>query len=799
MNAFVDYLKQESQGHSVNGPLRVLGIDLGTTNSTAAEIVWSPDQAGPPEPRCLAIDQPTEEGRYTHVLLPSIVARLEDRVLVGEGAKRLRTRSPELGLERGRDLFWDCKNDMGLQRTYHRAPPGFRSAREIGGCVLRYLVDAVETEDERLLDHVVVTVPASFQAAQRRDTIEAVRLARLELVGGDLVDEPVAAFLDYGFTHGLESLGQPGQQRNLVVFDFGGGTCDVAVFRVQLPAPGERLHITPLAVSRYCRLGGGDIDSAIVYEVLLAQIQEQNHLGPHDLTFEDKKQAVEPAFLGVAEALKVSICKEICRLHKFDKYQHADKESIKVKNPGAHSCQLKDTRKLTLQSPTLSAARFLELLQPFLDPDVVVTRETEYRLTSSIFGPLSDALDRSRLKPEDVDLCLLVGGSSLILPIQQAVAGYVRNGRLLTYEDADAVQTAVARGGAYHALLLAATGKGVLQPVAGDAVTIRTATGTIDLIPANAPLPYPGEGKRWAEMRRLAVPRSGLKEPVEMRIELLDSQEACLFLGTWHIPAPVNKGEPLVLRYRLDENQLLQMELGLASGQGATFMLTVENPLTHVRNPSRTRAQIDELEEGLKNNRIARTEWPNILSQLAILHEELGQLERAFDLWKKALRAQGTPSAYLLNRMAMVCVSLRDDERAERFYREAAALSGDGIPLFNLALLHQRRGRITDAAACVTKALDQERKAPYLVLQSRLAESLKDEATRESALAEASRLFGNVDTMTDKWEVWWYRDAAQMRGDAKEVHRAARRLANLGAPPQFSSEAPLPIERSTTK
>ncbi|MBY0523538.1 MAG: Hsp70 family protein, partial [Gemmataceae bacterium] len=260
MNFFFEYLKQAAQTQSINGPLRALGIDLGTTNSTAAEIVWSPDQAERSQPRCLPIDQLTEEGRYTHVLLPTIVARIKDRVLIGEGAKRLRARSSERGLERGRDLFWECKNDMGLQRTYHRGTSGFRSAREIGGHVLRFMMDSVRAEDDRPLDRVVVTVPASFQAAQRHDTMEAARLAGLELVGGDLVDEPVAAFLDYGFTHGLDELGMPGDRRNLLVFDFGGGTCDVAVFRVEFPRQGERLQITSLAVSRYHRLGGGDIE-----------------------------------------------------------------------------------------------------------------------------------------------------------------------------------------------------------------------------------------------------------------------------------------------------------------------------------------------------------------------------------------------------------------------------------------------------------------------------------------------------------------------------------------------------------
>jgi molecular chaperone DnaK len=259
-------------------PLRVVGIDLGTTNSTIAEVRWEP--GGAVKVRCVEVDQPTQEGTYTHVLFPSVVAIHGDRVWVGEGAKRLRSRAPELGLEQNRNLFFECKNDMGIAKTYHRAPEGFRSAPEIGARVVAALRAAALADDRAPIERVVVTVPASFQAAQRSDTLEAARLAGLELSGGDLLDEPVAAFLDYvmGKENGegrtgaraLEVLTSPavgmteGLDGTLVVLDFGGGTCDVAVLRLSRGEQG-RLAVSPLSVSRYHRLGGGDIDAAIVH------------------------------------------------------------------------------------------------------------------------------------------------------------------------------------------------------------------------------------------------------------------------------------------------------------------------------------------------------------------------------------------------------------------------------------------------------------------------------------------------------------------------------------------------------
>jgi molecular chaperone DnaK (HSP70) len=78
---------------------RVLGIDLGTTNSTVAEVSWSPQTPETISPaRCLEVAQPTLSGDFTSVLVPSVVSHLADRQLVGEGARRCLSRSVELGL-----------------------------------------------------------------------------------------------------------------------------------------------------------------------------------------------------------------------------------------------------------------------------------------------------------------------------------------------------------------------------------------------------------------------------------------------------------------------------------------------------------------------------------------------------------------------------------------------------------------------------------------------------------------------------------------------------------------------------
>src|SRR5437773_2441538 len=95
---------EKAKSNLPDRPVRVIGIDLGTTNSVAAEIVWSPGQQGRPRARCLEIDQETREGVYTNVLLPSVIALLDGKEFVGEGARRLRNRSSQVRLRRNASL-----------------------------------------------------------------------------------------------------------------------------------------------------------------------------------------------------------------------------------------------------------------------------------------------------------------------------------------------------------------------------------------------------------------------------------------------------------------------------------------------------------------------------------------------------------------------------------------------------------------------------------------------------------------------------------------------------------------------
>ena len=758
----------------------VLGIDLGTTNSTAARIEWSQADGRPPLAECLELEQNTLDGPYISTLVPSVVAIHQGIEYIGEGAKLLRGRSSDFGLQEKKNLFCECKNDMGVKKTYHLAPEGYRSAAEIGGKVLTFLAGGARPEESR----TIVTVPASFQASQRMDTVKAAELAGISLDNGDLLDEPIAAFLDYMATH-LDTLRlDSGIEKKLLVFDFGGGTCDVAIFSVKAHGSPIQLDMAPVSVSRYHRLGGGDIDQAVLYEVLLPQLMEQNKLNEFDLDFETKKKFIEPSFIGIAEALKTGLCNEIRRLQKFDSYTPEENQDIVKKYPGSHICTLQDGRKLTLDSPSLNARQLTDLLKSFLDTDLLYARETEYRMTCSIFAPLQDALDRAGMMAEDVNYCLLAGGSSLIPQVEEAVAEFFPQGELLTYSDYEATQTTVAKGAAYHALSLSLYNRGLVRPVSNETIAIRTQSGLVDLVPKGSVLPWP-QNRTYEKCHALEVPGTENFEEQELRIEVVSREdERVLFSGSWVVPPPVKRGDPIVLEYSYDENQVLTLRMQLADNQDdSVFEQRLENPLSNVVNPQQGKVEIDSIEEKLRTGKIPKDQMLDTMVDLADKYADIRQHEKALAYVKKVLRAKNEPDSYLLNKMAIYCGDMGDTQREEKFYREAAESSSWGGPWFNLALAQERRNNIEDAHSSSQKAIVVESSAPYLVLEARLAGKLNKENS-EQRLSKAVGSFDSVESLND-WELGWLITGAKLACDVPleeqglEEKRKRRRNQNV--------------------
>lgn len=205
---------------------KVIGIDLGTTNSCVSVIEG---------------DQPivivnTEGNRTT----PSVVSYSKrGERLVGEMAKRQAAVNAD-------ETILSIKRDMGTDKK-HKLNGKYYSPQEISAMILQKLRKDAESYLGESVDEAVITVPAYFNDAQRQATKDAGRIAGLTVKR--IINEPTAAALAYGLDHG--------QAQKILVYDLGGGTFDVSVIEI-----GDGL-IEVLATAGDNRLGGDDFDEKL--------------------------------------------------------------------------------------------------------------------------------------------------------------------------------------------------------------------------------------------------------------------------------------------------------------------------------------------------------------------------------------------------------------------------------------------------------------------------------------------------------------------------------------------------------
>ncbi|MDW8129827.1 MAG: tetratricopeptide repeat protein [Bryobacterales bacterium] len=448
-------------------------------------------------------------------------------------------------------------------------------------------------------------------------------------------------------------------------------------------------------------------------------------------------------------------------------------------------------RELLLQSPRLSLTEFESALAPFLERDLLRPREDDYRVTCSIFAPIEDALSRGRLEADAIELCLLVGGSTLIPQVCEALAGYFANAAILAFEDREEVQTAVAQGAAVHALSLALTGKGIFQPVCQDDIQLETRQGALPLIAAGTPLPFPA-GEGFQRRDDLTAPQeipAGRQGAIRVLVTA-GAERRELFQQTWELRGPIRKGEKLTLEYRYDENQVLWLRVSRQAAPECEFRGHVENPLTHVVNPSKTRQRIQEVEEQLRTEQISGVERQRSLEELGDLYRELGQYEKALAFYRQALVGAEKPGACLLNRMAFCARDLGDRDRAEKLFREAARVEDWSGTFFNWALARWKWGDSSGALALVERAIRGDDEPAYRVLQAQLLRTLGRWEQAQRVLQEALARFGPPEMLND-FELFWLAYAAQLVGD-KALEERVQRLQQSRATPSTRAARELP-------
>lgn len=320
---------------------KVIGIDLGTTNSCVAVM-----EGGE------AVVIPNPEGNRT---TPSVVAFKNGERLVGEVAKRQAITNPNTIISIKRFMGTNHKEEVeGKQYT----------PQEISAIILQKLKEDAEAYLGEKVTKAVITVPAYFNDSQRQATKDAGKIAGLEVER--IVNEPTAAALAYGL--------EKQEEQTILVFDLGGGTFDVSILEL---AEG---FFEVKATSGDNKLGGDDFDQVII-DYLVAEFKKENgiDLGNDKMALQRLKDAAEKAKKDLSGVTSTQISLPF----------------ITADATGPKHLEL-----------TLTRAKFEDLSRD---------------LVERTMGPTRQAMQDAGMTPNDIDKIVLVGGSTRIPAVQEAI------------------------------------------------------------------------------------------------------------------------------------------------------------------------------------------------------------------------------------------------------------------------------------------------------------------------------------------------------------------------------------------
>lgn len=325
---------------------KIIGIDLGTTNSCVAVF-----EGG--EPVVIA----NAEGART---TPSVVAFKAGERMVGQIAKRQAVTNPD-------KTVMSIKRDMGTDKKVEIDGKKY-TPQEISAMILQKLKADAESYLGAPVTEAVITVPAYFTDAQRQATKDAGKIAGLEVKR--IINEPTAAALAYGM--------DKEEEQKIMVFDLGGGTFDVSILEI-----GDGV-IEVLATAGNNRLGGDDFDEKIMnYMADSFKADTGIDLRNDKMALQRLKEAAEKAKIELSGMTSTNI----------------NLPFIAVDAAGPKHFDM-----------TLTRAKFDELTSD---------------LVQKTMGPTKQALSDAGLSPSQISKVLLVGGSSRIPAVQEAVKNFI--------------------------------------------------------------------------------------------------------------------------------------------------------------------------------------------------------------------------------------------------------------------------------------------------------------------------------------------------------------------------------------
>lgn len=447
------------------------GIDLGTTTTLmcvvdAAHIDLSETTKLPVQ--FIKVEQkspfefnPTIEDEK----VASIIGIYEGKPYVGNNLYHLKGH-PEF--EYKKNLFYHWKTELGIDHEpmYPNAvSEKLNMPYKIAGGILNYIRKSRFNDNP--LSNTIITVPASFQANQRKDVLRAAEMAKITAADNMLIDEPNAAFLGYFNRLSDEDKNKWARgvrNKNVLVIDFGGGTLDLSILNVDFRKD-KGITISNRAISRYNDLGGQDIDWYIAEQFLVPKFKK---VFPsfEETNLTDIKDVLLPQLALLGEALKIGICNKVSLAATNQNVSDVDLSNVKFSYKEA-KIKFKNEEFL-LDEITISAKDYEDLFAKTFNGKNLKFNYIDKTITT-ISSSINEILEKAELPMDEIHYVLFVGGSSFNPFLHSFTSAKLKNAKPLTSHEPDKL---VAEGAAVYSYFLNVHNISLISPITSETIGV---------------------------------------------------------------------------------------------------------------------------------------------------------------------------------------------------------------------------------------------------------------------------------------------------------------------------------------
>lgn len=753
-----------------------VGIDFGTS-TTVVSIATKENDTAKIKTLPIRLKQILEDGTvFQSEKLPSVIAWYNGKLLVGEGASNLK-----YTLTKGKNIWFSFKMEIGedLGAKYYNSEvnnaDGIRivNPKDCVRVFFMYLNMLITKycQDNGLPDNLLyaVSIPASFEANQRKDLMEALEANGMNVSKQSLIDEPNAAFISY-VSDSEDSdrplLISPHYNSKVLVFDFGGGTCDISILEIGKSANG--LYSKNVAISKFTKLGGDDVDRYITFKYILPRFLEANALKEDD--FRTKEiQYFATQLYKVSERLKILLCKKISnQMYEMEIPDYVktsnDMESITV----PLSIESKKGP-LTQSEFYLTVKELAQVMQVFMTRSrlaTIVKGQEEY---NNIFMPIRSAIKKANVKKSEIDYVLLIGGSAQNPFIQETLKKTFEDSDILVPQD---LQTHVSKGAAIHSLLMNGMNKCIIQPITSEPIFVITKDTTNKiLIPAGTTIPCD------TVVIDDLMPTRDHQEVIELPV-CVGSPNKMLFNLTIKREGGFLTSAQVTLALEITADKVL---LAKAHCMGTSCMVEPQNPFANKELTTDERiVLIAEREANLEAERNGGVPTKESLISLRRAYEDADNNFKAAETLEQQNELYPNPQNF--NSIGVLYSNAGVGNKAIEFYERALDYNpNDYWPNFNLAhtLYYQHSDRYREYA---NKAYELNPSEPCInILLGRIDKKEGNEAAARSKFQIAFDEFERrrKDNLLHDADYGWFASAAKELGftdKADEIRRAKHTL-----------------------